>query len=666
MLNKFIKYFCIFNIFSIFIFCFDSNASSIYSNQQLLNIKKSVDYAEKKDWNKAYEYAKKTSDKTVLDAIFWLEILSNNGDFSFDELSDFYNEVQTWPNSYDILKIVENYSSEASNSEILEWYKTFQPITQTGKKVYLDNLYYAKKNNSLIKKLAQDLWINGNFNDKSEIAFLNTYGQYISQNDQDSRMDKLLWERKISDAKRQLKRCSKVKYEAFYQRLTLLELLLKNRITRPQILNIIRNQKNIGIIYDVLFFANKNKDEELVALIANLIPNKNPPYADKWWDLKNKQIRLLIEDNKYKLAYSLASNSQNKNLVKYIDSEWLAGWISYRYLKMPQTSISHFKNIYNNSKTSISLARGSYWCARAYESLNDPQNARIWFLKASKYPTTFYGQLAFVKLNMHEKFNVDDNIIPSKSDIENFKKNKFAKLAIIFSYLKNFKQSHDAIAMAVRKAKTKGEILLIAKIGIDIKKLDLSVQATKEASSIGVVLPQYSYPVIDVKTKDNVSKEFILALIRQESLFNVRAKSNVGALGLMQIMPSTASDIARNLKMQFDVKKLHYDHEYNMKFGIYYLNRLLKIFDGSYILTVAAYNAGEGNVRKWIKRFGDPRSFQNPDHVIDWIESVTFTETRNYIQRVIEATQLYRSIIENKGYYSTNILNDICHSYKRH
>ena len=129
-------------------------------------------------------------------------------------------------------------------------------------------------------------------------------------------------------------------------------------------------------------------------------------------------------------------------------------------------------------------------------------------------------------------------------------------------------------------------------------------------------------------------------MARQESAFDPRAQSQVGARGLMQLMPATAKRTAQRFGIDFDQAKLLDDPAYNARLGSAHLGDLMDDWRGSYILTFASYNAGGGNVRKWVQAYGDPRSADVDP--VDWVERIPFSETRNYVQRVLENFQVYR------------------------
>jgi len=140
-------------------------------------------------------------------------------------------------------------------------------------------------------------------------------------------------------------------------------------------------------------------------------------------------------------------------------------------------------------------------------------------------------------------------------------------------------------------------------------------------------------------------QHLILAIIRQESEFDSRANSYVGAKGLMQIMPGTAKLVAKNLKTTYSKNLLTTDPTYNIKLGTYYFNSLLDDYDGVYPFAIGAYNAGPNRIKRWIKRYGDPN--RGEIDFVNWIELIRFKETRNYVQRVIENINVYKYILNN-------------------
>ena len=191
------------------------------------------------------------------------------------------------------------------------------------------------------------------------------------------------------------------------------------------------------------------------------------------------------------------------------------------------------------------------------------------------------------------------------------------------------------------------EWALIAKLATDIGRNDLAIKAAKLAIRQGVALTVAGYPKLKVTRKFPVEPALMHAVIRQESAFDTKAISRAGARGLMQLMPATAKAVARRLKIQHSKQRLVSDPVHNLRLGSAYLDQLRDTYDGSLILTLAAYNAGPGNVKRWVRLNGDPRDFSTLD-AIDWIESIPAPETRNYVQRVLENMTIYGYRFEDR------------------
>jgi soluble lytic murein transglycosylase len=152
---------------------------------------------------------------------------------------------------------------------------------------------------------------------------------------------------------------------------------------------------------------------------------------------------------------------------------------------------------------------------------------------------------------------------------------------------------------------------------------------------------EHSYPTMLSRMK-GIAQEWALvhAVIRQESAFDAEAVSSAGALGLMQLMPATAREVARKNKLPEDRTLLVTNPAHNIRIGSLYLQTLLNRYDNSYPLALAAYNAGLGRVDRWLRTYGDPRT---PEvNMVDWIELIPLSETRNYVQRCLENTYIYR------------------------
>jgi soluble lytic murein transglycosylase len=237
---------------------------------------------------------------------------------------------------------------------------------------------------------------------------------------------------------------------------------------------------------------------------------------------------------------------------------------------------------------------------------------------------------------------------PTQADIDSFMANDAVR-AIGVSIAAGMDRVLPQFYLALsRRLTSAGEVVLLAEMAKATGHRQIGLRLAKIAFNRDIAVGDYALP-IDVLPSfkslldERVEPALVHALSRQESEFNAGAKSPVGASGLMQLMPRTAKAVARQYKLKFAAAPLT-NPTYNIQLGEAHLRDLIDSYSGSYFMALAAYNAGGGRVRDWSKSFGDPRD-PGVDPV-DWIESIPFTETREYVKKIMEALQLYRSRLE--------------------
>ena len=268
--------------------------------------------------------------------------------------------------------------------------------------------------------------------------------------------------------------------------------------------------------------------------------------------------------------------------------------------------------------------------------------AAKWYDIAAGKVTTYYGQLA-AEARGAAPASVLDEPKPKPEEIAAFEQRELVRVTRDLGEAGAEETVRHFLRQLSDTVSTPTDFVLVTRLAIDIGRPDLAVAEAKRAGYAGVNLIAEGYPIPDLpqtKKEDTVETPLLLAMTRQESAFDHAAVSHAGARGLMQLMPKTASLVAKLLHIPFSKKKLTTDKLYNVTLGRAYIDGLLSDFSGSYVLAVAAYNAGPARVNEWIREYGDPRS-ANVD-VIDWVESIPIDETRNYVQRVLENLQIYR------------------------
>jgi soluble lytic murein transglycosylase len=362
--------------------------------------------------------------------------------------------------------------------------------------------------------------------------------------------------------------------------------------------------------------------------------------TDQWWIERRLIARKLLDDNDAKTAYQVARNAAVPARDNYrVEHQFTAGWIALRFLNDPATAQTHFAKIAQGISNPISLARASYWQGRASEAMGRQQEARAHYQAAAQHPTAYYGQIARAKLGMK------DLVLRSPPERHGTLQHEVVR-AIDLLYAVG---ERDLIAgmLADLGERAQQDAPVLAALG-DVATRNKDARATlllgKGALGRGLPLDHYAFPVIGIPDFKTVGPAIdlptVYSIARQESTFNQRTLSTAKAMGLMQVTPEAGRYVAKKFNVSFDAKKLMADPVYNVQLGAAELADLIVDYRGSYILSFAGYNAGRGRVRDWVERFGDPRD-PNVDP-IDWVERIPFSETRNYVQRVLENLQVYR------------------------
>ena len=609
------------------------------SNSDIKKLNSALYYADRNKWPEALRCINNSNDKILKSIIHWLKYRSDQA--SFSELSQFVDQHPNWPEQLILISKLEHSLNENFEpNSILNWFTKHPPITDNGIKYIALAKQRLSGNTQEVKELLRKAWRKSDFTPLEEADFLKRYGSSLTQKDHIERIDELLWERKISQARRSLGKVSNDYQKLFNARIE----LIQNIGTIKAALNMVpaNLRQDPGLNYEAAH--NYFKQQEFDKVQQILLHMKQPAsYQPKWWILKNRQVRELIQEKKYKAAYQLVSLHNNFDSADFAEAEWLAGWLSLRFKNDHEAAYRHFYNLYKKVKSPISLARGAYWSARANDNHNK-ELAYDWYRIAAKHVDTFYGQLALHKLK-HEHLKLPDSIKPTPQEINKYKSNDLLKVAYIFNRIGKVALAKVFIKTAIENASTSGETLLISQLNNHFNNIHLKVESTKHAARLKNVFTKAAYPTIDRIAPSPIELPLTHAIIRQESVFDQYAESSAGATGLMQLMPAGAKELAKEMNIRLNTKHLKTNPKLNIKLGSYYLSKLIQNYNGSYVLAIAAYNAGPGNVKKWLESLGDPRTHNNIEDVIDWIELIPYYETRNYVQRVLENLQIYRTII---------------------
>ncbi|MFB2551065.1 transglycosylase SLT domain-containing protein [Ensifer soli] len=383
--------------------------------------------------------------------------------------------------------------------------------------------------------------------------------------------------------------------------------------------------------------------EEAAALLAG-VPKDKAALIDpgEWWVEQRVVSRGLADRGDYAAAYRIAAAHVAADPTDMIDAEFHAGWYALRGLGEPATAARHFQRLLDVSARPVSASRALYWLGRSAEA-GGPGTASALFTRAAAFPGTFYGQLAAAKLG-RTALNVAYPA-PSEEDRRRFSSRQ-AVQAIARLDAAGHGWRGDALYRALAGELTSpGELALLSAEAERKRSHALSLQIGKIAFGRGIDVAALAFPLGVIPGEADIGgsgKALAYAIARQESAFNPAAVSPADARGLLQILPGTAKGVASRYGLAYSKERLTSDAAYNATLGAHYLGEQIDSFGGSYILTFIAYNAGPRRVPQWIARYGDPRG-KPIDEVVDWIERIPFAETRNYVQRVMENYQVYKS-----------------------
>ena len=607
------------------------------------HLKSAFKYATKNQWKRARSSAKRIENPLARKIVLYFDLERLGTTASFRELASFIKKNPHWPSIKRLKRRAEDAMKDSLPAKaVLDWFDGQEPVSTAGW-IQLVRALLETDQEDEAREVIRNTWINSNFAKRPEQYFYKRYRKYLTRDDHLKRLDRLLWEGKNWPVRRMLR-----KVNSKYRALAEARLMLRHRFGNVDvaIAKVPKSQmNNPGLIYERLRWRRrKGRYDQSIELL--MPPPDNLVRPDLWWKERAYLARMALQKGHVTDAYRLVKDHQLTQGSGFADAEWLAGWISLRFLDDPKTAFTHFQTMYEYVNFPISKARGAYWTARAAKALEQEEAARLWFRIAATMPTAYYGQLAAAHLGPGHGLRLPVQPDPEPEELAAFEKLDLVHVIKILSAV----DEHDRIKYFILALndyrETTGWRTLTGRLAKRMGRPDVGITIAKRSSRQGAEMIEAGYPTLETPPlrirapKFPLEVPLVMAIIRQESAFYVRAKSHANARGLMQIMPRTARKVARGLKIRYSKKRLTSDPDYNMTLGQAYLAGLIDEFDGSYVMALAGYNAGPGRARKWARLNGNPR--ERTIDTIDWIEMIPFNETRNYVQRVLENLQIYR------------------------
>jgi soluble lytic murein transglycosylase len=530
------------------------------------------------------------------------------------------------------------------NETLLGFFDRFPPVTNFARAHYAMALVGTDPARAESAALAA--WRGGEMSEVAEASIATMFADKLTGEDHDARMDALLWQREADAAARQIERTSAARRGLFATRLAILQ-GGDGATSDPAA------RTDPGYLYNrARELRQEGRTGEAAALLGQRQPlAERPRDATAWIEELLATARAADARGAQRVAASAldafapgedVSQREFKLRDDFTSLMWLGGTKALWNLGDGAAAAPLFYQYGAAARTPQTRSKGFYWAGLAAQRAGNTAEANRYYEMAAAYPDRFYGQMALDALGRElPAFAATPQVEPSTE----------ARAAFLSQPLTQAvsEVARDAPwAVGIRfyreiaaQAQTIEDHLLVAELARQIGRRDLAVNLADAAGSDGYDgFTQIGYPRLS--TPPGTNWTMIHALARQESQFAQNAVSHAGARGLMQFMPATAQEESRRANMSYSPSRLIDDPTYSMQLGSNHIERLLRTYNGSFPLAVAAYNAGPGNVNRWLRENGDPRT--GAISWAEWIEKINFSETRNYVQRVLENAVVYEHL----------------------
>ena len=591
----------------------------------------------KGNWDAALNLAAPAG-QVAVDLIQWDRLRAGRGQFS--EAITFLKRRPDWPGLPYLRQRAEaTIEADAAPNDVIAFFADTPPKTAKGALRLAQALNKTGQVAGAITA-AQWGWSSFNMLTGLEDEYIEAFGPHL-ETLHAARLDLLLWQGDLASAERMLGRVSAGQANLARARIALQK--KENGVTRlladvPKTL-----KSDPGLAYDRFQWRLARGQRE--GAIELMLQRSSSALAlgrpEKWADQRMSLARDFLWDGEYAKAYELAANHHLAPGDDYAALEWLAGFIALRKLKRPETALVHFKNHGSAVGSEISLGRTHYWQGRALKDLGQADKAQQAFTQGARYQTSFYGLLSAQEAGLPMQPSLAGHEVETEWRRAEFVKSSVYEAGLLLFQVDRSRFGVRFLTHLAESQSPKG-LAQMGRMAEEMGQPYLELMLGKRASRYGTMMERHFYPLSSrLMRPGTIAPELALAIARRESEFFPGAISGVGALGLMQVMPRTAEEMAGKLGIGYSRIKMLKDPDYNATIGIRYLEELTEEFGNSPVHIAAAYNAGPSRAHAWTAKLGDPRS---PEvDVIDWIEQIPFSETRNYVMRVTESLPNYRA-----------------------
>jgi soluble lytic murein transglycosylase len=572
----------------------------------------------------------------------WIILRSEDNGASVERYRAFLSANPSWPSQTFLRRRLEAalWDDHRDDATVWSWFANESPLSAKGK-FSLARVMIARGDRANAERLVRDAWRNDSMSEDTETTALDLFGALLTPGDQKARMDFMLYGSEHEAALRAAKRLGASQVVLAKARIAAYRKASNTRALLDAVPRELHG--DAGYIFSkIQLLRREEKFAEAAQLMLGAAKDPARLYnLDEWWIERRLLSRKMLDVGESRTAYLIARDAAlpARDIYK-TEQEFTAGWIALRFLTDPATAAQHFARIGVGSANPTTLARAGYWQGRAAERAGRAQEARAAYPAAAAQSTSYYGQLARAKLGLPQ---IELNGAPAARGrgIERLEVVRAVQLLyaldereIAIPIFGDMGENGDPDALvglgelASRNSDARGMLLL-----------------GKAALNRGLPFDFYAYPVTGIppfkSIGPDVEQSIVFAIARQESAFNPAVVSPAQAYGLMQVTPDAGKYVCKKYGASFDLGRLKADPVYNAALGAAELGGLIEDYRGSYIMTFAAYNAGRGSVKKWVERYGDPRDPKID--AVDWVELIPFSETRNYVQRIMENLQVYRA-----------------------
>jgi soluble lytic murein transglycosylase len=576
------------------------------------------------------------------------------GNYSFAQYASFLNYNHDWPGESKMRRDAEKAMRPGENAAlVLGFYAQEKPQSGSGWTRYSDALSSTGRGTEAVEA-AKHAWTSSDLSAADEAYILGRFGAYLTAQDHNARVDALLFNKDPGDAARLLQWTTPDRRAAFAARIAMqqrspdAETLYRSAAHRIS--------ADAGLLMDRVRYLRDGGNENMARSLAAQPHHftEKPADPERWYEMLLLLANGAAQDRQWHYVYNIARQlddafPQGAQIAdqaygvrdNYTSLAWLAGRTALDRLNKPSNAVAMFYRYAYGGKSLQVATKGFYWAGRASLAAGRAADASAYFQRAAMYPDLFYGQLALERLGRAVPAPTYP-VAVAATDPERaaFNQKRLVQATKTMAYYGSEPERMLFVRALAESLKTDKDRTLALEVARQLGRRDLGVWLTRAARNDGdAFYVRDAYPTL--RSTPRTSWALANGITRQESSFDQNAVSWAGARGMMQLMPGTAREEAGKLGVGYDSSRLH-NADYNVMLGSSYFQRMLNRWDGSVPLAVASYNAGSGNVSKWIRAYGDPRS--GSVDMIGWIEAIPFSETRGYVQRVIENSVVYDSI----------------------